>query len=160
MCAGRLRGSPGAGRALDARYPNQVDAAVNKALWPLTHKNKRLSKGAPPPSDEPGVTGGPDGAQRALAFVRRALDRRGARAVLRDAPATLALAVDAPSVELRRLVRCRPGHARSVRLCACGRLMVAGGCVSVAYVMSPVGVMRQQLHHWGPRMEQQHPLGQ
>ena len=124
----RRKACPDARRALDVRYPKQVDAAVNKALRPLTKRTKP-GKGPALSSSEAG-SGGPggdlaheEGARRALEFVRRALDKHGASAVLRDAPATLALAVDAPSAELRRLVRCAPAPCC---LSSCGRAQDPG----------------------------------
>jgi hypothetical protein len=72
-----------------------VNAAVNAALQPLARS--RAAQGA-----------GQEAAQAALGFVRGVLELRGGRALLPDAPATLAAAVDAPSAELRRLVRAMP----------------------------------------------------
>ena len=93
-------------RALDARYPKQLDAAVNAALKPLTAKKQ--GRAARP---EGAKSGEAEGAQRVLDFVRGALDMRSGRMLMPDAPATLSLAVDAPSAELRRLVSACVGTA-------------------------------------------------
>ena len=90
-------------RALDIRYPSQVDAAVNKALEPLAKGKKKKKK-----QDAAEGDGGEDEvvqtARKVLEFVTGALDKRSARKPLPDASATLAHAIDASSAELRRTV--------------------------------------------------------
>jgi hypothetical protein len=84
-------------RALDARYPRQVDAAVNEALKPLGQKSagKAAKEGA---ADS-------EAASKIAEFLRSALDEHSARLPLPDAPSTLARAIESASAELRRLVR-------------------------------------------------------
>ncbi len=92
-------------RALDIRYPNQVDAAVNKALAPLGKgRKKNKKKGDDAAEGDDGDDEVVKAARRVLDFVTGALDKRSARKPLPDASATLAHAVDAPSAELRRTV--------------------------------------------------------
>lgn len=87
-------------RALDARYPKQVDAAVNKALKPSGGRTS--GKAGSRDTLERGA--GAEAAQRVAEFLSGALEKHSAQLPLPDASSTLACAIDAASAELRRLV--------------------------------------------------------
>jgi hypothetical protein len=136
-------GRPG-GRALDARYPEALDEAINAALAPL----RAGSAEAP---DRGRAEGGrerasaPDQARRIAGFVAAALER-GLRAPLGAAGGgaaggaepdqahaatgfTVQRAIDAPAAELRILVRTRSGALRSGPACSAAEHAAPGGSV-------------------------------
>ncbi len=135
-------GRPG-GRALDARYPEALDEAINAALAPL----RAGSAEAPERGRAEGGrerASAPDQARRIAGFVAAALER-GLRAPLGAAGGgaaggaepnearaaagfTVQRAIDAPAAELRILVRTRgPLRFRPARLAAVHKAVRLGG---------------------------------
>ena len=112
-------------RALDVHFPQELDAAVNQLLQQGQGSNKAA-------------------AQQVFALLQAAL-AGSAHAPLADAHSTLAMAVDAPSAEMRILVR------PSDTICEIQSIAYASvstPCERISFALLPMTC--RLLEHWQP----------